>query len=143
MASRWRRSSDVGVHRRGHTDVGVPKQLLDTTSSMPCSKSRVAVEKSDRPRAGVAEQGVEVAGEGAGLDRVLLWPREDVPAALPGRARLLLLLCLPGAVCAGEVTQEAGRAMRRSELMVLDGASIGDRSGITRRAIDLARQAPR
>jgi hypothetical protein len=40
----------------------------------------------------VAEQGVEVTGEGGGFDRVPVWPREDVPAALPARARVLLLL---------------------------------------------------
>jgi hypothetical protein len=39
-----------------------------------------------------------VPGEGGRLDRVPVRPREDIPAALPVRARLLCLLRLPLAV---------------------------------------------
>lgn len=36
--------ADVGVDGGGDADVGVAEEFLDTTSSTPCSRSRVAVE---------------------------------------------------------------------------------------------------
>lgn len=95
----------MGVDGGGNADVGVAEEFLDDDEfnallQEECRGRVVEVVKPDRPQAGFAEQGVEVPSERSGLDRVPVRPREDVPAALPLRARPVSLPGLPLAVCA-------------------------------------------
>jgi hypothetical protein len=97
--------SDVGVDRRGHADVGVPQELLDDDGfdalfQEECHGRVAEVVEPDRPQVGLTEQRVEVTGEGGGLDGVPVGPREDVPVALPHRARSVSFAGLPLAVSA-------------------------------------------
>jgi hypothetical protein len=91
--------ADVCVDRSGHTDVGMSKEFLDDDEldallQQECRGRVPQVVKPDRPQVGLAEQCVEVPGQGGRFDRVPDRPGEDVAAALPVRARLHLLACL-------------------------------------------------
>jgi hypothetical protein len=117
--------SDVGVHRRGDPDVGMAQQFLDDDEFDPLFQEegggRVPeVVEADAAERGLAEQGVEVPGEGRSLDRGTVGPDEDVAAVLPARARRFAFLALPIAVLF-----EGAQARRRQRDAPLPAAVPG------------------
>lgn len=90
---------DVGVDGGGDADVGVAQQLLDDDQFHPLfqeegGRRMAEVVESDAAKSGLAEQGVEVSGEGGPFDRGAVEAGEDVAAVLPARPRRLAFLAL-------------------------------------------------
>jgi hypothetical protein len=105
---------DVGVHRRGHPDVGMSQQLLDHDEFDALlqeeRRCRVAeVVEADAAEGGPAEQDIEVPGEGGSLDRVAVGAGEDVAARLPACPCRFALLSLLGAVLFEGVQARCGQ----------------------------------
>lgn len=88
---------DVGIHRRGHADVGVAQQFLDhdELDALLQEEGGRRVPQIVDADADAAEQGVEVPGVSGSFDRGAVGPGEDVAARLPARARLFAFLALP------------------------------------------------
>lgn len=85
--------ADVCVDGSGDPDVGVAEEFLDDDEFDALfqqeGRGRVPqVVEADLPEAGLAEQGLEVAGEGGGFDRVAVGSGEDVAAVFSGSSRL-------------------------------------------------------
>lgn len=121
--------SDVGVDGGGDADVGVAQEFLDHDEfdALLQEEGRRRVQEimeANAAQPGAAEQGVEVPGEGGPFDRGAVEAGEDVAAVLPARPRRLAFLALSVAVLFEGAQTGVGRAMRRSELLVLVGRAV-------------------